>query len=255
MCRRLDQGLRAIHSSPHVVAEAVRRNRREVRPVDRRSESAEGPGRREQGGFGVQARADPSFGALDRSLKKLESKVLSETISRCTRARAETCGSRSVTFNGKSPIDLAIDTGASTVTLPYKVAIDAGLAPSGNAPSVQAMLADGHIIECKQVYAQTVRLGKFTVENVEIGVMPADCPNASACCLARVPPPLQLQDRQRQGKVDDHADRRRQDCAASRQGGQGRAAWQAGAEGGPEERRPVVRRVAWHAGSQAVQER
>ena len=78
------------------------------------------------------------------------------------------------------PMELMVDTGAYSICLPYKAAVDAGLAPSGNAPTIQCRLADGHIVECKQVYAQTVRLGKFTVENVECGVMPADCPDAAS---------------------------------------------------------------------------
>jgi hypothetical protein len=35
-------------------------------------------------------------------------------------------------------------------------------------------------VKCKRVYAKTVRVGKFTVEHVECGVMPADCPEAGA---------------------------------------------------------------------------
>ena len=120
----------------------------------------------------------PSFAALDRSLKKLESKVLSETIT-LHEDEGKDIWTASVVLNGH-PMELMVDTGAYSICLPYKTAVDAGLAPSGNAPTIQCRLADGHIVECKQVYVQTVRLGKFTVENVECGVMPADCPDAAS---------------------------------------------------------------------------
>ena len=41
-----------------------------------------------------------------------------------------------------------------------------------------ASMADGRTVKAKQVYASSVRLGKFTVEHVECAVMPADFPNA-----------------------------------------------------------------------------
>ena len=64
--------------------------------------------------------------------------------------------------------------------LPYKTAGEVGLTPSENDPTMTCVLADGHLVKCKIVYARTVRVGKFTVEHVECGVMPADCPEAGA---------------------------------------------------------------------------
>ena len=129
---------------------------------------------------GAEVKLGPtgSFGALDRSLKKLESKILSDTIS-LKESEGKDVWSASVVLNGH-PIDLMLDTGAYSIVLPYKVAIDVDMSPSGNAPTIRPRLADGHVVECKQVYAKTVRLGKFTVENVECGVMPADCPDVAS---------------------------------------------------------------------------
>lgn len=45
-------------------------------------------------------------------------------------------------------------------------------------PTIRVSLADGSIVEAKQVFASSVRVGKFTVEHVECAVMPADLPNA-----------------------------------------------------------------------------
>ena len=86
----------------------------------------------------------------------------------------------SVTFNGQHSADMTIDTGASTIVLPYKMAGEVGLTPSSNDPTITCILADGHLVKCKMVCAKTVRVGKFSVDHVECGVMPADCPEAGA---------------------------------------------------------------------------
>ena len=117
-----------------------------------------------------------SFASLDRSLKKLESNVLSETIS--LRRGDGDLWHVTVVFNGKSSQDMAIDTGASIISLPSKVAEAAGLKPSSQDPTIRVSLADGRVIEAKQVFAPSVRVGKFTVKHVECAVMPADLPNA-----------------------------------------------------------------------------
>ncbi len=117
-----------------------------------------------------------SFAALDRSLKKLEGNVLSETIS--LRRGDGNLWHVTVVFNGKSSHDMAIDTGASIISLPNKVAEAAGLKPSSQDPTINISLADGRVVQAKQVFAPSVRVGKFTVEHVECAVMPADMPNA-----------------------------------------------------------------------------
>jgi clan AA aspartic protease (TIGR02281 family) len=82
------------------------------------------------------------------------------------------------TFNGKHAQDMAIDTGASIIALPYSVAAAAGLTPSSQDPTMHVTLADGHQVEAKQIFASSVRVGQFTVDHVECAVMPADLPNA-----------------------------------------------------------------------------
>jgi clan AA aspartic protease (TIGR02281 family) len=118
------------------------------------------------------------FIALDSNLKRMEASVVSETIA--MRRDEGDLWTVSVTFNGQHSRDMTIDTGASSVVLPYKMATEVGLTPSEKDPTITCILADGHAIKCKMVYAKTVRVGKFTVEHVECGVMPADCPEASA---------------------------------------------------------------------------
>jgi len=117
-----------------------------------------------------------SFRLLDRNLKKLEDRVLTESID--LRRGGGNLWHVTITFNGKFSQDIAIDTGASVIALPYKVAAAAGLTPSAKDPTVHVSLADGHVVEAKRIVIAKVRLGKFTVENVECAVMPSDLPDA-----------------------------------------------------------------------------
>jgi clan AA aspartic protease (TIGR02281 family) len=86
-----------------------------------------------------------------------------------------------VTINDKQPpMEIAIDTGASMVSLPYKDAAAVGLTPGSDAPQVTLQLADGRTIQAHQVVAKTVRVGKFSAKDVKCAVFPADIPAASA---------------------------------------------------------------------------
>ena len=117
-----------------------------------------------------------SLAALDRGLKRLEGSVLSDSIP--LRRGSGGLWHVTISLNGKRVQDIAIDTGLSLISLPYKVAQAAGMEPSPQDPTVQCVLADGHRVAAKRVIAPTVRLGQFTVKNVECTVMPADLPNA-----------------------------------------------------------------------------
>ena len=117
-----------------------------------------------------------SLAVLDRNLRKLESGVLSESIP--LRRGAGNLWHVTVTFNGKHAQEMAIDTGASLISLPYGVAQKAGLTPSAQDPTMRASMADGRVVEAKRVVAASVRLGKFTVEQVECAVMPPEMGNA-----------------------------------------------------------------------------
>jgi clan AA aspartic protease (TIGR02281 family) len=82
-----------------------------------------------------------------------------------------------VMFNGKVSESLAFDTGASSVVLPAQLAARIGLEPGKDAPTVRTQVADGSLIEAKQMVIPSVRLGKFTVKDVPCIVMPADRTN------------------------------------------------------------------------------
>ena len=112
------------------------------------------------------------FNSAGRKLKILEEIVLSDSI----KLRRGPGGLWYVTavFNGKYPEELAIDTGASIIALPAKMAQETGLTPTADSPQVQLQMADGHTVEGRMIYADKVRVGKFAAEHVECAVLPRE---------------------------------------------------------------------------------
>jgi len=113
--------------------------------------------------------AGRTYLSADRRLKQLEDTVLSETIN----LRLE--GSDSwwvpVVINGQHTKEMIIDSGASIVALPHELALACGLEPSSQAPTITLILADGRPIQAKGITIDSLRVGKFTVEKVECGVL------------------------------------------------------------------------------------
>ena len=66
---------------------------------------------------------------------------------------------------------LGFDTGASDVTLPAEVAEKLDMVPGEQDPTIQMQLADGNIIEGKQMTLKTVRVGRFTIPDVTCVVL------------------------------------------------------------------------------------
>ncbi|MGD9646808.1 MAG: TIGR02281 family clan AA aspartic protease [Pirellulales bacterium] len=112
------------------------------------------------------------------NLKKLEDVVLAETI-KLRRDEADMYYVQ-VVFDDRYSKEMGIDTGASLIALPYKMAVDVGLEPKENDPEILLELADGRPIPAKLVIAKSVRVGKFVVENVECAVFPEGLPKATA---------------------------------------------------------------------------
>ncbi len=82
-------------------------------------------------------------------------------------------------FNGKHAQEIGDRYGASLVVLPAKTATAAGLTPSADDPTIQCQLADGSVVEAKLIRAASVRVGKFTIENVDCAIMPPHLVEAS----------------------------------------------------------------------------
>ena len=75
---------------------------------------------------------------------------------------------------GKVPTKMIFDTGASLTTISAKLASRIGLKLKTGDPTVQLTTADGTVVEAKRLVIPSVRVGKFTVQNVECAVMPAE---------------------------------------------------------------------------------
>jgi clan AA aspartic protease (TIGR02281 family) len=112
-----------------------------------------------------------------KKLEQLEMTVVSEKIP----LRRE--GNRyyaSVVINGKSPQEMIVDAGATSVVLPYQVAVECGVKPEEATITVTVTLADWSRVKSKQVVLDSVRVGKLTAEHVECLVLPSEAQNAPA---------------------------------------------------------------------------
>ncbi len=75
-----------------------------------------------------------------------------------------------VTLNGKTTLPMVFDTGAGIVSLGASDAAKAGVTPSESDRTITLSVADGTSHEAKLVTLDSVRVGKFTVKNVECAV-------------------------------------------------------------------------------------
>jgi clan AA aspartic protease (TIGR02281 family) len=112
----------------------------------------------------------PTLVRNERLLKKIEARVLSESIP----LRASRSGLMFVTatINGKQAIELAVDTGASIVLLPEETARKAGIRIPASGPTLQLQMADGRSVAAAQTRIPSLRVGKFTVTDVACAILP-----------------------------------------------------------------------------------
>jgi aspartyl protease family protein len=103
-----------------------------------------------------------------RRLKQLEETVLSDSIE--LRDEGKTMRVN-VVVNGKYPQEMVLDSGASLISLPPAVAAKLGLKPTEKDPRIILQLADGSEIDGRLMKLASVRVGKFSVENVECAVL------------------------------------------------------------------------------------
>ncbi len=74
----------------------------------------------------------------------------------------------------KVPTKMVFDTGAGLTTISSVLAKKIGLKPRPNDAPIKLKTADGTVVDGKQMTIPSVRVGKFTIANVECAVMPAD---------------------------------------------------------------------------------
>jgi clan AA aspartic protease (TIGR02281 family) len=75
---------------------------------------------------------------------------------------------------------MEVDSGATSMTLPYQMAKDFGLEPKSSDPKIMCVLADGSKVPATMTKLSSVRVGKFTVEDVECAVFDPKAVNAAA---------------------------------------------------------------------------
>ena len=112
-----------------------------------------------------------TFLSNEATLATVEANVLTEDVELRTEGGVHWLD---VTFNGKTTRPMVFDTGASSVVLPADLAEEIGLKPGPKDEKVKARVADGSEVEARRTTIPSVRVGKFTVKNVEAIVMPAD---------------------------------------------------------------------------------
>ena len=117
----------------------------------------------------------PEFATAVADLKKWSSEVESETIP--MREEANTF-KVDVLVNGE-PLQMSVDTGASSIMLSGEVAERLKVSPGPEDPVVHMKLADGSIIEGQQITLKSVRVGRFTVEDAQAVVLRKGLPDAA----------------------------------------------------------------------------
>ncbi|MCI0359131.1 MAG: retroviral-like aspartic protease family protein [Planctomycetaceae bacterium] len=117
----------------------------------------------------------PSFAAATRRLTQIEETILSESIPLMGEGRNV---ARVIVVIGKHQVEMVVDSGASSITLPYAMAEKMGLKPSESDPRLMMTLADGSQIEGRRKIIPSVRVGKFAVEKVECAVLSEEAVNA-----------------------------------------------------------------------------
>lgn len=77
-----------------------------------------------------------------------------------------------VRINDKPIRSMILDTGASSVSLPFLFAKDLGIEVTDADPVVQLQMADGKIVDAKQVSLASVQVGEFIINDVQAFVLP-----------------------------------------------------------------------------------
>ncbi len=109
------------------------------------------------------------YKAIVAQLKRLRADVQSDIVPLVMENHVP---SVEVTINGKVTRTMILDSGASEVCVPADLAKELELVPGPNDRTVRMQLADGKVVEGKEMMLKSVRVGTFTIENVECAVLP-----------------------------------------------------------------------------------
>jgi clan AA aspartic protease (TIGR02281 family) len=83
-----------------------------------------------------------------------------------------------VVVNGDHVVDMVVDTGASSLVLPYRTAMECGAKIDSTAMPVQMIVASGAKFKSKLVTLDSVKVGQFSAQKVECIVLPPEATNA-----------------------------------------------------------------------------
>jgi aspartyl protease family protein len=78
-----------------------------------------------------------------------------------------------VTLNGNVIREMVVDSGASMVCLTADLAKQLNMVPGDKDPEIHFKMADGKVVEARQMVLKSVRVGQFTVADVDCAVLPA----------------------------------------------------------------------------------
>ena len=109
-----------------------------------------------------------SFVSAEKQLRIYEEAVISETLA------LENEGGNfwvNVAVNGKPVEKMVVDSGATSISISTDMAKKLGVEPKATDPDIMVGLADGRRIPAKLTRLETVRVGKFTADNVECVVL------------------------------------------------------------------------------------
>jgi aspartyl protease family protein len=116
-----------------------------------------------------------SFAANIKQLKTMEEAVSSEAIKLENERNSLWVN---VTVNGKHSQRMIVDSGANCISLPDKMIKDMGIEIGSSGVPVRVSLADGREVPATLIKLASVRVGKFTVEDVECCVLGREAPDA-----------------------------------------------------------------------------
>jgi aspartyl protease family protein len=118
-----------------------------------------------------------TFVAAAKKLEALEHAILSEVIPLTNEGGGLWA---TVMINGKHSRKMVVDSGATAISLPHAMAKEMGIEPTSRDQKIQVGLADGSQVPATLKTIDTVRVGKFSVENVECIILDPEAKAAPA---------------------------------------------------------------------------
>lgn len=116
-----------------------------------------------------------SFAANLKQIKTMEEAVTSEAIKLENERNSLWVA---VTINDKHKSRMLVDSGASTISLSNKMARDMGIKLETEGIPARVSLADGRVVPATMVKLDSIRVGRFTAEDVECCVLGPEAPDA-----------------------------------------------------------------------------